>query len=113
MREEICTLHVTDVPEETFEKEVTQRETPVAAEFYTQLCPTCKRVTPIFEPLSDDYSGTVKFVKVDIAKAPEIGRRQPMLSVPSVFVFEGGQEIERVTGYADPAKLPRLIESAL
>jgi thioredoxin 1 len=104
---------VIDVTDETFETEVTQADTPVAAEFYTQLCPTCKRVTPLFEQLSDDYSGRVKFVKVDIAKAPEIARRLPVLSVPSVLVFKGGQELERVTGYADQAKLVRLIDDAL
>lgn len=104
---------VIDVTDETFEAEVTQADAPVAAEFYTQLCPTCKRVTPVFEQLSDDYSGRVKFVKVDIAKAPETARRLPVLSVPSVLVFKGGQELERVTGSADQAKLVGLIESAI
>ena len=104
---------VIEVTDETFETEVTQANIPVAADFYTQFCPTCKRVTPIFEQLSDEYSGRVKFVKLDIAKASETARRLAVLSSPSIIVLKGSQEVDRVAGYADRAKLARLIEAAL
>lgn len=104
---------VIDVTDETFETEVTQADTPVAAEFYTQLCPTCKRVTPIFEGLSEDYSGRVKFVKVDVAKASETARNLAVLASPSIVVLRAGQEVDRIAGHADKAKLVRLIEAAL
>jgi thioredoxin 1 len=104
---------VVEVADETFEKEVSQADIPVAADFYAQLCPNCKRVTPIFEQLSDEYSGRVKFVKVDVAKASETARRHAVLAVPSIFVFKSGQEVDRIAGYADKAKLARLIEAAL
>jgi len=104
---------VIEVTDETFETEVTQANIPVAADFYTQFCPTCKRVTPIFEQLSDEYSGRVKFVKVDIAKASETARRLAVLSSPSIIVLKGSQEVDRIAGYADRAKLARLIEAAL
>ena len=104
---------VIDVTDETFDTEVTQANTPVAAEFYTQFCPTCKRVTPIFEQLSDEYSGRVEFVKVDVAKAAETARRLVVLASPSIVILKRSQEVDRIAGYADRAKLLSLIEAAL
>ena len=104
---------VVEVTDETFDAEVAQANTPVAADFYTQFCPTCKRVTPIFEQLSDEYGGRVKFVKVDIAKASETARRLAVLSSPSIIVLKSDQEVDRIAGYADRANLVRLIEAAL
>jgi len=104
---------VVEVSDDTFDAEVIQADTLVAAEFYTQFCPTCKRLTPVFEELSDDYSGRVKFVKADIAKAGERARKLAVLSAPSIVLLKNGEEVDRVAGYADRAKLAKMIDDQL
>ena len=45
--------------------EVLSSEKPVVVEFYTPTCPFCRRLAPIFESLSAEYSGRILFAKVD------------------------------------------------
>jgi len=104
---------VVEVTDETFDAEVTQAETLVAAEFYTQFCPVCKRLTPVFEELASDYSGKAKFVKLDVARAAESARTFAVMSAPSVLLLKTGQEVGRSVGYADKGKLASMIDAQL
>ncbi len=104
---------VVEVSDDTFDAEVSQAHGLVAAEFYTQFCPTCKRVTPIFEQLSDDYVGRAKFVKADVAKTGETAGKLAVLSAPSIVLFKDGKEVVRVVGYADKTKLADMLDSQL
>jgi thioredoxin 1 len=104
---------VVEVTDDMFDTEVMQAKGLVVAEFYTQFCPACKRVTPIFEQLSDDYSGRARFVKADVAKAPEAARKVTVLSAPSIVLFKDGKEVDRVAGYVDKTKLAAIIDCQL
>ena len=102
-----------DVTDETFDAEIKQADTLVAAEFYTRTCPVCKRLMPVLEELADEYSGRVKFAKLDVAQASESARAFAIFSAPTVVLFKGGQEVARNAGYADKKKLAGIIDAQL
>jgi thioredoxin 2 len=54
-----------DLEPGTFDKEVRKADGPVIVDFFANWCGPCKLMAPIFNQLADDYSGSVKFVKVD------------------------------------------------
>ena len=102
---------VTEVTDATFDSEVAKADTLVAAEFYTQFCPVCKRLAPVFEELSNDYAGRVKFVKLDVAHAGETARKFAVMAAPTILLLKSGQELARHIGFADKPKLANLIDT--
>ncbi len=104
---------VTEVNDQTFDSEVAQSDKLVAAEFYTQFCPVCKRLSPIFEELSDEYAGKVKFVKVEATQARETARRFAVMSAPTILLLKSGKEVARHIGFADRKKLSGIIDAQL
>jgi len=78
-----------------YKKEVIESEAPVVLDFWANHCPTCKQMLPSFESLSKKFSGKMKFIKVDIDKAPELVKELYILKVPSFIVFKEGQIVAR------------------
>jgi thioredoxin 1 len=105
--------NVVDVTDETFDAEVIQSDKLVAAEFYTRFCPVCKRLAPVFEELSNDYAGRVKFVKLNVAQAGETARKFAVMSAPTTLLLKSGQELARHMGFADRKKLSGIIDAHL
>lgn len=72
----------------------------VVVDFFATWCGPCKMLAPIFEELSKEMKGKVKFVKVDLDKSMDIARRYNITSVPTVMIFRNGREAERMIGFS-------------
>src|SRR4051794_9037233 len=70
----------------------------VLVDFFATWCGPCKYVAPIVEDLAKEYSGKVDCTKLDIDEAPEIATRYGIEGVPTLVLFKGGQEIDRMVG---------------
>lgn len=79
------------VTEATFEKEVLQSELPVLIDFHADWCQPCKQQTPIVEEVAGELQGKVKFVSVDVDRAPRIAAAFRVQSIPQLFVLVEGQ----------------------
>ena len=102
---------VIEVTDQTFDAEVVQSDKLVVAEFYTQFCPVCKRLSPIFEELSDEYGGKVKFVRIGATQARETASKFAVMAVPTILLLKSGKELARHLGFADKKKLAKLLDA--
>jgi thioredoxin 1 len=55
-------------------------------------------VAPVVEELAAEYAGKLKVVKVDVDESQDVAARYRIMSIPTLMVFKGGQEVERVVG---------------
>lgn len=55
---ESCAIELND---ENFESEVLKSETPVLVDFYAEQCMICSEMKPLFDKLSCEYEGQIKF----------------------------------------------------
>jgi thioredoxin 1 len=76
---------------EAFAREVLQAEMPVVVDFYADWCAPCHQVSPVIEALSLKWKGTVRFVKVDVDRDPQVAAAHRVSSLPTVALFEGGE----------------------
>ncbi|MDE1981439.1 MAG: thioredoxin TrxC, partial [Betaproteobacteria bacterium] len=53
------------------------------------------------------------FAKVDTEALPALGARFNIRSIPTLAVFQGGQELGRLSGALPPAQLEQLIAEVL
>ena len=66
-------------------------------DFYATWCGPCKMFSPIFEEVSNE--STINFVKIDTDSFPELAREYGVMSIPTIILFENGNEVKRHTGF--------------
>ena len=92
-----------------FEGEVLQSPVKVLADFGATWCGPCRALAPIVDKIADDYQGQVKVVTVDIDNCPETTRKYGVKSVPTLFVFEGGQKVGSTVGLTSRENIIKLL----
>ncbi len=93
------------VHEADFQKEVLGWDKPVLVDFTAVWCPPCKMIDPIVKQLAQEWDGRVKVVKLDADENPNVLMKYGVLGIPTLILFKGGQEAERLTGYLPKDKL--------
>ena len=88
-------LTVTDA---SFEAEVLDANVPVLVDFWAEWCGPCKAMDPILDELSQELSGKVKIVKLDVADNPGIVSRYNVRKMPTMIVFKDGEPADMRVG---------------
>src|SRR5690348_14412921 len=101
------------VEDTNFQKEVLVSSDPVIVDFWAEWCPPCKMMAPVLDELADEYDGKIRFVKLNTDENYESAARYGIQSIPTLVIFQGGQEVNRVIGFAPKPQLKRQIERAL
>ena len=103
-------IHVT---KENFNEEIVESKTPVIIDFYADWCMPCKMMAPVFERLSGEYDGKLKFVKVDTQENPELAVQFSIQGIPALVITKDGKEINRIVGFAGEQQLKERIDLIL
>jgi thioredoxin 1 len=102
---------VINTTDASFAGEVLQSGHPVLVDFWAPWCGPCLRVGPIVEELAKEFQGQAKVVKVDVDECPQTAEEYGVSSIPTLILFKGGQEVERVIGAQPKAVLQNMIKS--
>jgi thioredoxin 1 len=104
---------VTHVTEKNFDKEILQSTTPVIIDFWAEWCGPCRMMAPVFEDLSKEYEGKIKFVKINTEEAPELAGAFNIRGIPSLSIVNGKEEVNRIVGFAPKEELKKQINETL
>ena len=66
-------------------------------------------IAPLFAELSEQFSGNVIFVKVDVDENPETAAKYGVSAMPTFVFIKDGAVVDRLMG-ANPTRLQELIE---
>ena len=86
----LCQPAFAELPETTqdsFNKDVLSSSKPVVVEFSAAWCGYCKKLAPILEDMSKNYTGRATFVKVDVDKNPMLKAQYKIGPIPRVLIF--------------------------
>lgn len=103
----------TEVNEGNWEKEVMKSDKLVIVDFWATWCPYCRRLMPIFEELSREYSGRMTFAKLDVDEARSIAARFGITGIPVLKFFCNGREVGELVGYRSKENLKAAFDQAL
>ena len=73
------------------------KEGRVLVDFYADWCGPCRMLAPVLEEISNE--NIIKIVKVNVDNHEDIARRYGVMSIPTLVLFENGNEQKRNTGF--------------
>lgn len=90
---------------ESFDDEVLKAEGIVLADFYSDSCVPCKRMSPLLAELEETYPDTLKLVKVNINFDGELAEKYEVQAAPTLIFFKNGEEKARLRGAVKKAEI--------
>lgn len=103
---------VTTITDDQFSTEVLEADRPVVVDFWAAWCPPCRVMDPIVAELAAERPD-VRFAKLDVDANQRTGAQYGVLSMPTLLVFRGGQEVLRLVGSRPKRRLVHELEAVL
>ena len=89
------------------------KEDFVLVDFFADWCMPCMMMLPIIEDVAKDFSGKVKFGKVNVGEYPEIANKYKINSIPHFIIFKKGEIVEEFSGAISQDELEEKINSLI
>jgi thioredoxin 1 len=100
------------VDNNNFQTEVLNSAEPVVVDFWAEWCGPCKMIAPALEEISNEMTGKVKVVKLNIDDNPELAAQFGVRSIPTLAIFKGGKVADIKVGAAPKTALTAWIAGA-
>ncbi|HXG94942.1 MAG TPA: thioredoxin [Blastocatellia bacterium] len=103
---------VSEVTDQNFEQNVLKSDQPVLVDFWAEWCHPCKMLAPTVEKVAQEYNGKAKVVKLNVDDN-QVAQRYGIKGIPTLILFKGGNEVDRVVGATSKENIARMIDRAL
>ena len=96
--------------ENNFKAEVLDAKGLVLVDFWAEWCGPCRQLGPVLEDVSKAFPD-VKFCKVNVDEAPSTAASFSIRSIPSMFLFKDGKQIDSKVGFSSEATISSWLSS--
>jgi thioredoxin 1 len=94
--------NIIELTEDNFGTEVLRVPGLVLVDFYAPWCGPCRMLAPLLEQFAAEFSGKVKFAKLNIDHAPALAGEYEITGVPTLMLFRGGAAVDQVVDFSGP-----------
>ena len=71
---------------------------PVLVDCWAEWCGPCKSFAPVFEQAARELEPWIRLAKLNTEEAPQLAGEWNIRSIPTLILFRGGKEVQRVSG---------------
>lgn len=96
---------------EDFGREVLEAKGLVLADFYSDSCVPCKRLSPVLAEIEEEYGESISAVKININFDAELAEQYGVTAVPTIVFFKNGAEASRLGSPIKKADIAAVIEN--
>ena len=101
------------VMDDTFKSEVLDSQKPVLVDFFAEWCGPCRQMLPLVGELSEEMSGKLKVVKMNVDDAPDTPAQFDIQTIPTFLIFKGGKLVDKKVGAMTKDQLTDWVSSHL
>ncbi|MBF0112028.1 MAG: thioredoxin [Desulfamplus sp.] len=105
--------NIIEIDDDAFEATVIKSDIPVLVDFWAPWCGPCRAIAPTIEELEKQYSGKIKFVKLNVDENPQSPTKYAIQAIPTLIFYKGGKVVEQITGMVAKSKLEETLDSLL
>ena len=86
------------------------KSTPlVLVDFHATWCGPCKTLAPILKSVAQQLGDKVRILKIDVDKNQGIANKLNVRGVPTMILYQNGNQVWRQSGVVPEAELIKLI----
>jgi thioredoxin 1 len=85
----------------------------VLVDFSADWCGPCKMLAPILKEVKQNLGDNIKIVKIDVDRNPALAQQYRVQGVPTMILFNQGQQVWRQSGVIPAHELTSLLQSKM
>jgi thioredoxin 1 len=93
-----------------WEADVLGSDKPVLVDFWAEWCGPCRMIAPAVEAVAEAYADKASVVKMNVDENMNVPQQYGIRGIPTLILFKGGQEQERVVGAVSREAMEKLVE---
>jgi thioredoxin 2 len=101
------------VTDASFAAEVERSPVPVLVDAWAPWCGPCRIIAPVIDEMASEMAGRIRFAKLNVDDNPATAARFGLRSIPTLLVFAGGREVDRLIGVQPKDEIARRLQRVL
>lgn len=93
----------------SFTNEVENNQSPILVDFWAEWCMPCRALAPVLDELATEFSGKVRFAKVNVDECRDIPARFGIRGIPTLILFQKGQKVNELVGNQPKDKIRAML----
>ena len=101
------------VSDKTFNHEIVSATVPVLLDCWAPWCGPCRTIGPIIDQLAKEFTGKVKFAKLNVDENPATSTKYNIMSIPTMLLFKDGKMVNSLVGALPKAEIGNHLRSLI
>ena len=93
-----------------FQTDVLSSDKPVLVDFWAEWYGPCRMIAPSVEAIAEEYQNKAGVFKMNVDENMNIPQQFGIRGIPTLILFKGGQEQERIVGAVTREAIAKVIE---